>query len=305
MGHKGWPDFLALVRRLRGVAGYRLYHFASPAALRPMDGVTGVAVRADRHDRHAMSAALARHRIDLVLVLSPWPETFSYIAHEAFAAGSDVVTLAASGNVAAAVRRHGRGVILRDAAALLDFFADGRAAAYARASRAAGARPGVLHLLGGTATLDPAGKDGPDPLKLASDDSDLSVLVAGRQLRPMREGTRYSFDLPPAPGALRLVSRSIVPAALRSDATDQRRLGVAVRRLELDGQAVPAGDDRRGRGWHGPDDAWQWTSGDAVIDAGAARRLDIDVAPLLTYVVSPFAAATEPAGTGIAGAGAA
>jgi len=41
-----------------------------------------------------MVAALAEHAIDLVVLLSPWPETFSYVMHEALAAGADVVALA-------------------------------------------------------------------------------------------------------------------------------------------------------------------------------------------------------------------
>jgi len=43
-------------------------------------------------EHRAQFEALAAREIDLVLVLSPWPETFSFVAHEAFAAGADVVT---------------------------------------------------------------------------------------------------------------------------------------------------------------------------------------------------------------------
>jgi hypothetical protein len=83
-----------------------------------------------------------------------------------------------------------------------------------------------------------------------------------------------------------------VPAALRSDTTDHRRLGVAIRHLALDGVAVPPGHARRVFGWHSPQAEWQWTSGDAVLEADGARRLEIVLEPLLRYIVSPLAAAS-------------
>jgi hypothetical protein len=35
-------------------------------------------------------------------------------------------------------------------------------------------------------------------------------------------------------------------------------------------------------------DPVQWTSGDAVLDAGTARRLVIELAPLLAYQLCPL-----------------
>jgi hypothetical protein len=290
IAHKGWPAFQTLVERMRGIAAYRFHHFSSPATLRPMDGMVCVPVQADRYDRHAMTAALAAHAIDLVLVLSPWPETFSFVTYEAFAAGADVITLAGSGNVADAVRRHGRGVVLRDEAALLAFFGDGDAIAYASVRRAADPSPGALRLLGGTATIDPMEDDGPDPGRLATTDPDLRIIAAGREIPPCRDGDRYCFELPEHAGTIRLVSRSIVPAALHMDNTDHRRLGVAISRMMLDGAIVPRGDARLLSGWHGADEAWQWTSGDAALAAGQARHLELELERLITYVASPLAA---------------
>ena len=94
----------------------------------------------------AMSAAIARLQLDLVVMLSPWPETFSYTTFEALAGGADVVCLAASGNVADTVLRQRRGVVAQDAEELIGFFASGLAARYASLARSAGTpRSRLLH----------------------------------------------------------------------------------------------------------------------------------------------------------------
>ena len=66
--------------------------------------------------------------------------------------GADVIALASSGNVPDAIRRTGRGVVLADDGALLDFFARGAAAAWVL--RHAGLRgPGLLIATGSCASL--------------------------------------------------------------------------------------------------------------------------------------------------------
>jgi glycosyltransferase involved in cell wall biosynthesis len=150
MPQKGWAAFQRLVAQNAGRSAYRFHHFAIPAAHTDMTGLENVAVQVTPGDRMAAVRALRAARIDLLLVLSPWPETFSFVVHEAFAAGADVVALADGGNVADAVRRHRRGVVLADEAALQRFFAEGWALDYARQRALAPA--GALAMVPGGAT---------------------------------------------------------------------------------------------------------------------------------------------------------
>jgi len=254
-----------------------------------MDGLLSVPTTVDRFDRFAMVRALRAHAIDLVVAVSPWPETFSFVAHEAFAAGADVVTLEGSGNVAAAVRLHRRGVVLRDAAALMAFFRGRQAVRYVRALAAAGRGGASLLALGTTATVDPEARTGPDAARVETGDPDLLVLGPGGVVRPERVDDAYIFALPADVASVRLLSRSVVPAARRPVESEARRLGVWVRTLLLDGEEVPADDARRADGWHEAEGGMQWTSGDATVLTGGARRMEIHVQPVLNYVRVPLA----------------
>ena len=69
-----------------------------------------------------MVELLRDHEIDIVAILSPWPETFSYVTFEALAAGCDIVALADSGNVAATVRQTARGRVFDSEDELVEFF---------------------------------------------------------------------------------------------------------------------------------------------------------------------------------------
>jgi hypothetical protein len=193
-----------------------------------------------------------------------------------------------------AITARGRGVVLADAAAVLHFFLDGQAESYVQAQRQAGRQRSRLVACGTTATLDLARDDGPDPERLATADPDLVVVAGGSVIHPEAEGARLVFALPEAAGEVRLVSRHVTPSRLAPEGGDHRRLGVAVRGLWLDEVPTAHGDASRRRGWHGaaPSDPVQWTSGDAVLDAGGALRLTVELAPLIAYQRCPLAAAT-------------
>jgi hypothetical protein len=207
--------------------------------------------------------------VDLVAVLSPWPETFSFVLHEALAAGADVVALEDGGNVAAAVRRHGRGVVLRDGAAFLRFFEEGWALDYVRQLAAVPRQGARLVLTGTSATLDP-GALAPVPLAALETDDPALVLVLGdgRVVGP-EPGGAWRFALPVGAGSAWLASRHALPLPGKAVR------GVKVAGLALDGVAVALDDPRLGEGWHAPQDGMRWTAGAALVRLDGARRLEV------------------------------
>ncbi len=154
--HKGWPIWQDLVARCSGSAEYQWLHLGSVEPEAALPGVEHHPVTTTRDQPEAMIAALRRLEVDLAAILSPWPETFSYTTFETLAAGADVVCLASSGNVAAAVLRHGRGVVAQDAESLIDFFCSGAALRYNQHVRQDGTERGRLLHEGTSATLPPS-----------------------------------------------------------------------------------------------------------------------------------------------------
>ncbi|MBC7800909.1 MAG: hypothetical protein H7Z10_09825, partial [Gemmatimonadaceae bacterium] len=153
MPHKGWPAFLQLVAGIAPMPEYRAWHFTAVPSDLPPEGVETVIVRVAPGARGAMTHALIAAQIDLVLVLSTWPETFCLVAYEATAAGADVIALPDSGNVADMVLATGRGVVLPDAAAVAAFFTSGAATEYVRLCGDQGSAMGRIESRGMTATL--------------------------------------------------------------------------------------------------------------------------------------------------------
>lgn len=151
--HKGWDAFAELASRIGGLAAYKLFHFTTAPPDPPLPGVATLAASVTPTARSAMTEALVAQGIDLVLVLSPWPETFCLVAYEAMAAGADIVTLSASGNVADMVLASGRGLVVQDLPALIWFFESEDAVRYVRLCGEAGSEMGQLVSLGMTATL--------------------------------------------------------------------------------------------------------------------------------------------------------
>jgi glycosyltransferase involved in cell wall biosynthesis len=124
--NKGWPLFSELVQHSGRDPRYKFFHF-SARDTPTLPSVTHVRSEVTPIDRCATQRLLAAKAIDLVLMLSPWPETFSFVAHEAIAAGAKIICLSDSGNVAELVSGLECGQILQDGAALVDFFDSGSA----------------------------------------------------------------------------------------------------------------------------------------------------------------------------------
>ncbi|HET9019805.1 MAG TPA: Hint domain-containing protein, partial [Acetobacteraceae bacterium] len=103
----------------------------------------------------------------------------------------------------------------------------------------------------------------------------LRVIARGREAEPLGEGR---FRLPAGTRAVRVLTRSFVPAHLAGPGGDARRLGVAVGQVHLDGEALALDDARLGPGWHAPESGWRWTTGEAVIATGGAREIALQLA---------------------------
>jgi hypothetical protein len=105
----------------------------------------------------------------------------------------------------------------------------------------------------------------------------LHVLADAQAVWPERRGGRYRFHLPAVAGVVRLRSRSAVAAEVLEEGGDERRLGVAVSGLALDGRAI--GEGRLRDGWHAAEDGgWRWTDGDCGIAVCGGAVLDVEVA---------------------------
>jgi hypothetical protein len=142
----GWLTFERILEACGELAAYAFHQFAPADALRPSRNLFTVETAASARD------PIIERRIDLVVAASPGPEPFSLPALEALAAGADLVTLAHSGHPAELVEQQQRGRVFASDHEIVDFFASGKAIAYAR-ERARFPRPlQAVCLLPGAAT---------------------------------------------------------------------------------------------------------------------------------------------------------
>jgi hypothetical protein len=148
---KGWPIFSSLVDEFHSDPRYRFIHFTARGVSSTPECEL-VVTESTPDDRDAATRLLHEHRIDFLAMLSPWPETFSFVAHEAIAAGCRLLCFSDSGNVAALVRRTRLGTVFDDTATLRSFFAGDKAVTVAREARAHPHRFCLIHS-GTTATV--------------------------------------------------------------------------------------------------------------------------------------------------------
>lgn len=131
--HKGWYIFEQLNQIFSSDPRYRFVYFGNRKP--PLSQIEHINIHVTSDDYLAMSKAISEARIDFVLHWPTWPETFSFTTHEAMIGGAFVLTNPASGNVAAAVVRTGRGIVFADEVEIFDFFKDGAAARMANIIR--------------------------------------------------------------------------------------------------------------------------------------------------------------------------
>jgi hypothetical protein len=125
--NKGWPLFCQIVRNVGSDPRYRFFHLAA-RNVATLPKVEFIQTEVNSADRTAAISALATNQIRILLLLSPWPETFSFVAHEAIAAGASIFCLRDSGNVASLVEQQGVGKVFTHVDDIVEFLTSGAVA---------------------------------------------------------------------------------------------------------------------------------------------------------------------------------
>lgn len=132
--HKGWETFVKVLGELQGDARYEFHHLGAGSRCDNRTVFSRVSVLED--GPNAMTNALIDRKIDMTVLWSIWPETFSFVAHESIGAGASILTCEDSGNISRLVQERGCGAVFRDESALLDAFRCGDIVTMARNARA-------------------------------------------------------------------------------------------------------------------------------------------------------------------------
>ncbi len=148
LAHKGWRAFMSLAFNFADDLRYEFLHLGATRD-RSMP-CPFVEVLGGPDNPQAMQEALEAAQVDAVLIWPLCQETFSFVAHEAVAAGCALITGPDSGNVAAFVTAGEHGLVLPNEAALSKAFETGEILQLARAQR----RPMLYDLIYSALTLD-------------------------------------------------------------------------------------------------------------------------------------------------------
>jgi hypothetical protein len=140
-----------------------------------------------------------------------------------------------------------------------------------------------------------------------TDDPDLHIVADGRAIRPILvQGDRHLFLIPAGTVATRLVSRASAPSLLTPYLEDRRRLGVAIKRMSVQGAAdvteYPPDHPTLSEGWFGVEGRgstiWRWTNGNASLPITTNEDpliLEVQVALAHAYVLEPVSPARRTA----------
>jgi hypothetical protein len=116
-----------------------------------------------------------------------------------------------------------------------------------------------------------------------TDDADVHVMADGKRIDAVSLGeNRLAFLLPATGSNIELRCRSCIPAQIYPENTDQRLLGVAIERLQLDGAEVALADEAAFvHGWHplernAQEQSWRWSQERMGLPAGT-RLIIIDL----------------------------
>lgn len=107
---KGWNDFINLIDNCDIENNYDLYYLGTD--FEKIRNIYNVYVSVRNQGQDAMLKALRDNNIDIVLLLSQCPETYSYTFFEAYAAGCFVITYNCSGNMSDMVKKLNNGIVV-------------------------------------------------------------------------------------------------------------------------------------------------------------------------------------------------
>lgn len=117
---KGWDSFKQLVAECHNQYDFYCLGFSDEI----IPHVTHVEVSFIKDGETAMTKKLLEHEIDIALLWSEWPETYSYTYYESVAAGAYIITNDKSGNIKDQVHIYNNGVSLSKYEELKQLFED-------------------------------------------------------------------------------------------------------------------------------------------------------------------------------------
>jgi glycosyltransferase involved in cell wall biosynthesis len=124
LDYKGWKTWLNLTQAMENDKRYQFFQFSTVPG-EPGNYKT-IETRVSNANPTAMVDGLRNKQIDVVLLWSIWPETFSFTLHEGLSVGAYVLTNPNSGNIQFYLSRHTeQGRILQDTDQLIDLFKTG------------------------------------------------------------------------------------------------------------------------------------------------------------------------------------
>lgn len=120
---KGWNDFKDLVISTKKTDQYYIF-YSFCKTKEQIDNVTFVDV--DFHkDLNAMTTSLKKNNIDVALLLSKWPETYSYTYYECFCANCFVLCYNVSGNIMRQVSKRKNGLVFSSKEEMIQYLLSG------------------------------------------------------------------------------------------------------------------------------------------------------------------------------------
>jgi transcription antitermination factor NusA-like protein len=121
--NKGWLEWKEAIEKasLKG-CHMKFYHFGRTNDKIPY--ITKIPVKFSGNNINAMVNALRNEKIDITVLWSIWPETYSYTCYECCAANTFIITNKDSGNIASVVKENNNGVVLSNDVELISLLSD-------------------------------------------------------------------------------------------------------------------------------------------------------------------------------------